>query len=225
MAVVRGFRTVTSKVGAVNESFQQSEIFISDYRWIIQQLNEIDKELLKEFKRGQKAIAKPVQQGIRKNIPLRAPLRGSSSRRNGKRYGMQQAKIPGRLTWGNIKPARSALIRATNPKKFTKSARTAIVKIDVVSPATVMADMAGKSNKYINRKARTEPYRYTLRNGKEVMRTHRIRNQGLGMIRALNKVPSRFVYPGALSQLDKAAGEMSELTQDALDTIKRKMDN
>lgn len=225
MAVMRGTRTVTSKVGAVNESFQQSEVYISDYRWIIKQLNEIDKEILKEFRRNQKRIAKPVQQGIRKNIPLRAPLRGSSSRRNGKRYGMQQAKIPGRLTWGNIKPARSALIRARNPKKFTKSARTAIVAVDVVSPATVMADMAGKSNQYINSKPRTEPYRYTLRNGEVIMRTHRIRNQGLGMIRALNKVPSRFVYPGALSQLDKVAQEMSELTEDALDTIKRRMDS
>lgn len=225
MAVVRGFRTVTSRVGAVNQKFDQSEIMISDYRWIIKQLNEIDKEILKEFKRNQKQIAKPVQQGIRKNIPLRAPLRGSTRRRNGTRYGMQQASVPGRLTWANGKPARSALIRNRNPRKFTKSARTAITKIDVVSPATVMADMAGKSMRYVNRKARTDPYRYTLRNGEQVMRTHRIKNQGLGMIRELGKQPSRFVYPGALSRLDDAAKEMSELTEDALRTIKRKMDN
>lgn len=225
MAVVRGFRTVTSRVGAVNQKFEQSEILISDYRWVIKQLGDIDKEILKEFKRNQKQIAKPIQQGIRKNIPLRAPLRGSSARRNGTQYGMQKARIPGRLTWGNIKPARSALIRATNPKKFTKAPRTAIVKIDVVSPATVMADMAGKSMAYVNRNPRTKPYRYLSRSGKEIQRTHRINGQGLGMIRELNKQPSRFVYPGALSQLDKAASEMSELTEDALMTIKRKMDS
>ena len=215
-------RTVSSRVGAKTTKFGQSEILISDFRQLSNELGKLDAELRKEFYRGSKDIAKPVQVAIKAAIPSRAPLRG-----------MQKAKggIPGRLTWGTGKPAKSATIVAMRPGAATKGKRSRIgvVKVVVKSPATIMADMAGKSRKYVNKKTRTEPYAYTRTLvGKygsvrrlRTVRTHKINGQGNAMIDKLGAQASRFVYPGAEKAMPDAVRAMDDHLQKAIATIEK----
>lgn len=220
-----GTRTFTTKVGGRTKEGIQAEIEITDYRAIIRDLRKLDTEILREFKAGAKDIAKPVRDGIKREIPLKAPLRGSRKRTNGMRYGMQPAKngIPGRLTWGQGKPARSAVIREQSPKKFPTKGNISIVKIIVGSPATVMADMAGKSNAYTGRKRITDSYPYTFRDGTRGTRRHKIRGQGAALIRNLEGSGSRYVYPGAESAMPQAVENIQNHLNDAIGTIQREL--
>lgn len=217
---VRGIRSVSTKVGGSTQRFGQSEILITDYRDLITALKGLEGEVLREFFKGAKDIAKPVRAGIIKSIPLRAPLSQMRPAAGG---------IPGRLTWGTGKPARSATIVANRPKASFKGKRISIVKIVVKSPATIMADMAGKSRAFVNKKAMTEPYAYTrtLR-GKfgsirklRTVRRHKINGQGNAMINKLGGQPSRFVYPGAEASFDGAVREFDRYLGDAIITVER----
>lgn len=213
-------RTVSTKVGGTNTKFGQSEISITDFRALMTALNKLDGEILKEFNRGSKEIAKPVQEGIKASIPSRAPLRGMRKAQGG---------IPGRLTWGTGKPAKSATIVALRPKKFIKGQRIGIVKVVVKSPATIMADMAGKSRAYVGKRKVTEPYAYTRTlKGKygsirklRTVRTHKINGQGSAMIDKLGSQPSRYVYPGAESAFGEAVNAMDRHLQTAILVIER----
>lgn len=228
---VRGVRTVSTKVGGSTQKFGQAEILITDYRDLIKALNKLEGEMLKEFFRGSKEIAKPVQAGIKAAIPARAPLRGSSKRPNGTQYGMQKARqgIPGRLTWGTGKPAKSATIVAIRPKNSFKGKRLGIVKVVVKSPATIMADMAGKSRAYVNKKSMTEPYAYTRTiKGKygsirrlRTIRRHKINGQGSAMIDKLGSQPSRYVYPGAEGAFDDSVKRIDKHFADAIIVVER----
>ena len=230
MAISR-IRTVSTKVGGQTQKFGQAEVLVSDYRDLISALNKLEGQVLKEFFRGAKEIAKPVQVGIKAAIPSRAPLRGSSRRPNGTKYGMQKAAqgIPGRLTWGTGKPAKSATIVAMRPKKSFKGQRVGIVKVVVKSPATIMADMAGKSRAYVNKKSMTDPYPYTRTiKGKygsirrlRTVRRHKINGQGSAMIDKLGSQPSRYVYPGAESAFGDSVRRIDKHLGDAIVIIER----
>lgn len=220
MAVIKGIGSVSTKVGGKTHKFGQSEILITDYRQIITALNKLEGEILKEFFKGAKEIAKPVQAGIKASIPIRAPLSGMRKAPKG---------IPGRLTWGNGKPARSATIVALRPKAAFKGKRIGIVKVVVKSPATIMADMAGKSRAFVNSRSMTEPYAYTRTlKGKygsirsfRTVRRHRINGQGNAMISKLGSQPSRYVYPGAEGAFDDSVRRIDKHFGDAIITIER----
>jgi|TARA_R110000822_G_scaffold117620_2_gene250017 hypothetical protein len=217
---VRGIRSVSTKVGGTTQKFGQSEIHITDYRDLITALKGLEGEVLKEFFKGAKEIAKPVQDGIKKSIPLRAPL---------SRMRPAAGGIPGRLTWGTGKPARSATIVAGRPKASFKGKRVAIVKVVVKSPATIMADMAGKSRAYVNKKAMTEEYAYTRTlKGKfgsvrrlRTVRRHKINGQGNAMIDKLGSQPSRYVYPGAEAAFGSSVREFDKYLGDAIIMVER----
>jgi len=223
--VAVGTRAFKTKIGGATTEGIQAEITITDYREIIRDLRKLEGEMLKQFKAGARDIAKPVQAGIKREIPLKAPLRGSRKRKNGMRYGMQPVRdgAVGRLTWGQGKPARSAVIREQSPKKFPQNRNVSIVKIVVGSPATILADMAGKSNSYTGRKRITDPYPYKFRNGEIGVRRHKIRGQGVAMIRALDRSPSRYAYRGAEDAMPQAVANMQDHLNDAIRVIQREL--
>ena len=200
--------TYRTRVGGGRETGTRSEVYLSEWYNLIKTLREVDKELLKQFRKDARKITKPVQQDIRDNIPSNPPIRGMARRIE-----------PGRLTWGTRKPAKSALIKVSNPRKFERDGRTAIAAVRVKSPATIVADMAGKSNRITGRKKVTERYAYSR--AKSGFRTHRLNGQGEIMIRALNvkSSASRFVWPGALKALPEARAEF----QAAVSTVVRKI--
>jgi hypothetical protein len=222
VAIIKGVRTVSTKVGGATQKFGQGEIYITDYRNILAALRDMEGEVLKEFFKNAKDIAKPVQAGIKKSIPLRPPIRGMAQASNG---------IPGRLTWANGKPARSATIVALRPKAKIQGRSIGIVKVVVKSPATIMADMAGKSMAYVGKRKETEPYAYTRTfKGKfgsirsfRTVRTHKINGQGRAMIDKLGSQASRFVWPGAMSAYKESVTKMSNHLDTVIIKIQREV--
>ena len=160
---------------------------VGDIRKLQRALKAIDPKLRTQLLREAKASAKPVQAAVKSAIPAVAPLSGMTQ---------------GRLAWSASVDAKG---RSHNPKDVKiqfrtsssgKSLTTSLVRVRVASPAVVVADMAGKSGRFIdagyNGSGRTRSYPY-----KGGQRTHRVNGQGKAMIKALGRTPSRYVWPAA----------------------------
>jgi len=206
-AANRGFsgRTVSKTEGAYLE--------ITDYRQLIRELGKVEKEMVTQLKRRFREIAEPVRDEIKREISTRPPL-----------SGMRKAVIPGRTTWGTGKPARSALIRL--PRGKPRGRNVPISQIMVGSPATIIADMAGKSNKQTAKRKFTRPYKYSL--SPTGMRDHRINPAGSrkfinNLDSRLGGKASRMVYPAAERKLDDARDEMQEAINYASRIVNREL--
>lgn len=205
----------------------KAEIVITDLRKLIKEVRKINPAYVSEFYKGAKEIAKPVQADIIKAIPNTKPVRG-----------MQPVDVPGRLAWGVGKRAKSVVIDVRRTVKKTSgfakgtSQTYPIAAVATQSPGTVLADMAGKSNRYTNRKEFSAKHRINLfGRGQIVERTYRINGQGEQLINALNKSSkvksksaSRFVWPAALDALPKAVGQMDDLISDLNKQINTKLE-
>jgi hypothetical protein len=179
---------------------------ITDYRDLLRELRKIEPSLVREMKANIRQDAAPLRQSVRNNIPGSAPL-------------SHMVTPVGRLSWGRGKPAKSAVFDTRVPKKATNG-KSSLIKIVVGSPATVLADMAGKTGKYVGTrkfatgaKANSMPitrgkykgemgYAYTYRDGNVSGRKHRnTGGQGRGLITGLSgragKGASRYVWPAA----------------------------
>lgn len=206
---------------------QKAYIEISDYRWLIKSLGQINDEAQKEFKKQIRKAASPVQDEIKKSI------RANRLGRKGMMRGFAPKAIPGRLTWGTGKPAASAII--STPRVNAKRNALSVARVRVSSPATVVADMAGKSNKATNRKAYTDPYEYSLtpkgsklHNTQPGYRIHKITITGSrkfiqNLNSRLGNTASRMVYPGAEKAMPETIRAYGEIIGDALATIQRKV--
>lgn len=191
-----------------------SNLVITDYRRVMRELQKLDKDYVAQLRRNFREIAKPVQTEIKREIPnkLNPPI-----------SGMQQVHF-GRVAWGTNhqaegyprpKPAKSALIQTPTVRKNSKYNKQSIVRVVVGAPGTVLADMAGSSNKYTGRYeiTRLYDYMYTTPDGRKVpgKRRHRINGQGQAFINALNSAlgrPSRFVWKAAKRELPAAQKAM-----------------
>jgi len=187
---------------------------ITDYREVIRKLQKLDSQYVTQMRKNFREIAKPVQTEIKRQIPAKM---------NPPISGMRQVHF-GRVAWGTNhqaegyprpKPAKSALIQTPQVRKNSKYNKQSIVRIVVGSPGTVLADMAGSSNKYTGRYeiTRLYDYMYTTPDGRKVpgKRRHRINGQGQAFINALNSAegrPSRFVWKAATKELPAAQRAM-----------------
>ena len=191
-----------------------SGMVITDYRETIRTLEKLDRDYVAQMRKNFRQIAAPVQTEIKNAIP---------SKRNPPIRGMEQVHF-GRVAWGTDhqaegyprpKPAKSALIQVPRVRKNSKYAKQSIVRVVVGAPGTVLADMAGSSNKYTGRYeiTRLYDYMYTTPDGRKVpgKRKHRINGQGQAFISALNAAlgrPSRFVWTAAKKKLPAAQRAM-----------------
>lgn len=204
----------------------KTTIEIQDLRLLIKTLKEIDKTYLNAFYKAAKEIAKPVQQAIQKGIPASAPTRG-----------MKAKSERGRLAWGVGKRAKSVIIKTNRTVRrkssFAKGKVNTypIVQVIAQSPGTVIADMAGKTNKYTNKKAKSRKHEINLfGRGEIVERQYRINGQGLKLIEALGGSPkvvekkaSRMFWPSALKALPQAVAEMDKLIDEAHNKANREL--
>lgn len=210
------------------------ELSVTDYRRLQRELRKID--LVKPLRADIVKISAPLVKAIKKEIPTnsRAPLSHMSKEIN---------KI-GRLRWGGNKPSNSAVLSTKLPTR--KSAALSLAKVVVGSAATVMADMAGKSNKYTNMRpyakgygnnavvvptgkyAGQMGYRYNLYNPKTGEtsyrgRIHKINNQGKRMIERLGRAPSRYVYRAADRSLPEVRKEMNNTLDKYIEIVNKKL--
>lgn len=217
------------------------KITVSGYRQMMTDLRRIEPNLVSEMRRKIREIGNPVRDSIRAGIPKTAKL---SQMRGETKVAPSSV---GRLVWGAGVVANKAVLDTRKPTRKTK-AGTSLVKIRVSSPATVMADMAGRSGKYIGQKpyaAGTKSnmhtyitkdgrvitgYKYQYRRKNEdgsleiVVGGRRHRNtggQGRGMISGLGGRGSRYVYPAAEKGLPTAREEIRKVVNGYIARVNR----
>jgi hypothetical protein len=208
-------------------------LYLTDYRDLIKELNRVQPSLVKQLQKEYKLIAKPVQTAVKNAIPFTPPTSGIHKKRPQRTVsGFYPRVVPGRLTWGSNsqnrnKPVKSVLIETPSAAKAARAMRRAkvnaasIARLRVDNAAVVMADMAGKSGKYINKRRQTNEYKYSR--SASGTRTHRINNQGRGMIRALGGRSSRFVWPAAERAVPQTFAKSNQSLQKAYTVINRRM--
>ena len=199
---------------------QRTDIFISDYKRLIRELNKLEPELVKEMRGGIREVAEIVRAGVRSAIPSRSPIRG-----------MVRKLSPVGKTWNTSNRARTVKIVIRSPKRDALK-NQAIAQLVINSPATIIADMAQRSGG--NDGKMTDWYVYprsetTTDNYRPRERRHRINGQGAGLVTALNKYlgngdpNSRMVYPAAEKKLDAAAAKLADVIGEAAEKAERKL--
>lgn len=203
----------------------KSAIFITvtDYRDLLREIRKIEPDMMKRFRQDARKIGNPLRDQIRKGIPKTRPISGMSPVTKA-----GNASI-GRLVWGanGVAPNKAVLNTRIPPRDQKKGS---LIKIVASSAATVMADMAGRSGRYIGArplakgtKSNSMPvlsgkykgqmgYAYTYPSGLVSGRIHRnTGGQGRGMIESLGNKPSRFVYKAAEASLPTVRVEMARV--------------
>lgn len=167
----------------------KNAILMTDYREMIKTIRKVEPTLMADLRKNIREIAAPAQSAVKKNIPQVAPLSGMIRIHHGTK------------TWNYGAPARSVLIDVKGAGKKNARGYTTIGRLRIRSVGTVIADMSGRSGKFIDRYTATRPYMYRYyKNGQPIdgPRVHRINGQGARMIDKLNERKgnaSRFAWP------------------------------
>jgi hypothetical protein len=175
--------------GATGQPFS-----VKDIRELQRKLREIEPKLRTEFMREVKTIGKTPERAIKAAIPNEAPISGL-------------AKPGATLQWGKAKRgsggAKSTTIRFRTASGG-RSLTTTLLGIRVNSAATSVADMAGRSKRYVGAgyksSGRSKPIRRTYADGSQSVEFTRraTRKAGNAFIRNLNSEignrPSRMAW-------------------------------
>jgi hypothetical protein len=149
-------------------------------------LQTIEPEMYKQFRKDIRKLAAPAVSSIKSNVPPVSPFLGG---KDGFTHSGRTAWSAPRVTVSITPNQRSRALGSTTANLV------AIVTRGSTGQGLVIADMAGRGGSQ-TRNSVTRPYAY-----KGGTRTHRVNGQGQAMIRALEKRPSRFVYPAIERQL------------------------
>jgi hypothetical protein len=217
---------------------QRSGLYLTDYNDLIRELNRVQPTLINQMKKEYRKIAKQPQIAVKNSIPNEPPTSGRHSLKpsNAPKSGFIPRVIPGRLTWGansqnSNKRVDAVAIQTPSEKKArrvykkNKTDAASIARLKVENAAVALADMAGKSKKYINKKPKTSPYKYSR--SRTGTRDHKINNQGKGMIESLDKKAgnsaSRFVWKAAEKTLPKVERDAKQVLNVAIQVINKRM--
>lgn len=179
---------------------------VQDIRELQKRLKAIEPRLRTELVRDVKRIARPLESDIKANIPSIAPLSG-------------MAKDRGRLGWGVGVPANKTLIQFRT-SGGGKSLTTSLVRVKVSSPATVLADMAGRSGRYVGEGRRND----------NASASEKRRNsspaKGAKFIESLNRAlgsgASRMAWPAAEKSRDAVRVAIEQVLRQAYDRINQR---
>ena len=175
---------------------------------ILKALDQLQPGLKKVLVREVKFAAAPaitaIKSAIPKVNPFISPVRPVSNTR-------------GRLGWGvKVKP--DAVKPSFKTKASKKFAVTSLVSIVVSSPATALADVAGKGSG-VPRRTVTDSYSW-----KGQTRSHRVTTQGRSMIRHLKKNNhNNFVYPAVEKSLPRVQAEIKLILENYAAKVNRKL--
>lgn len=187
----------------------------TDYKRLIDVMKQIKPEMVKQLRKDFRRIGRPVVKGIKSKIPTTAPLSGMVTK-------------VGRLSWSitmnQSREVKSVVVRDRKRAPRSKYPIVGLVQAVVRAAPTALADMAGRSGRYVDSKDITREYDYTgPQRGKPAgqlgRRKHKIRGQGRAMIQKLGSRGSRFVYPGAEASLPQAKVEMQAAVNDAVNNV------
>lgn len=178
----------------------KNALYLSDYREMIKTIRTIEPQIMNDLRKNIREVAAPAQTAVKNNIPQVAPLSGMIRVHHGTK------------TWNFQYPANSVITDVRAGGRTNKKGYVTLVRLRVRSVGTVIADMAGRSGKSIDKYTATKPYMYRYyKNGQPIdgPRVHRINGQGARMIDKLNERKgnaSRFAWPA----FENAQGEVAE---------------
>lgn len=184
---------------------------VQDIRALQKKLKAIEPDLRKEFMREIKTIGKTPEKAIKSAIPSTPPLSGLDPSGRGKNASLQWGKTK-RGTGG----AKSTTVRFRT-QAGGRSLTTTLVGIRVNSAASSVADMAGRSGRYVGAgykgSGRSKPMVRTYADGSQSVTFTRnaSRKAGEAFITNLNKrlsnTPSRMAWKAVekdLPQISKS---------------------
>ena len=203
-----------------------------DVKLMLKKLKQVEPDLVKEYKKELRTIAKPVADDIQRRIPSNPPLSGMGytvRRTNPVTGNISYYTNEGRLNWqGTGNHGQSLKGKAKGPKSVSissairpsgRSLTTPIAKIILQSPAVSMADMAGRKGN--GRSAGlSRNYTYRLKDGSVITRRHRLAGQGQKMIEELRSQygrASRFGWPALEKQVDNVSRQIDKVLQKYFD--------
>lgn len=210
---------ITPIKGGLYGGTSGARLEITNWNEVMKVLVKLDKTYVSAMRVKFREIAKPVQDEVRKGIP---------NKRNPPLSGMKQVHF-GRLAWGSdygkgAKPSKSVLIQTPNTRKRKyRNTDIAIARVQVLSPATVLADMAGRKNNAKARKGLTPvyDYMYTI-GGKKVQGTRQHRVKPWNFVSKISggkgikqNWASRFIWPSALKALPEVRRKVDVVITDA----------
>ena len=160
--------------------------------------------MVKEMRKAAIPATSAIQAAIPKTNPFESKIRPILNTR-------------GRLGW-NVKTKADAVQTKLRTTASKRTAVTSLVRIIVASPATALADVAGKGSGEV-RNPTTKTYAY-----KGGTRTHRTTTQGQKMIRHLkSRNASNFVYPAVEKSLPMVKQEIKLILERYAAKVNRKL--
>jgi len=175
---------------------------------IVKALNQLEPGMKNAMVKEMREVAAPAITAIKGVIPKTNPFISSVR---------PIANTEGRLGWGvKVKP--DTVKPSFTTKASRKTAVTSLVRIVVSSPATALADVAGKGSGAVLNPV-TKAYAY-----KGGTRTHRTTTQGQKMIKHLKKnKASNFVYPSVEKILPMVKLEIKLILEKYAAKVNRKL--
>lgn len=195
------------KITLGTQTGASGDFSVRDVRELSRRLKAIEPRLRTELVRDAKKVAKPLETDIKASIPSVAPLSG-------------MAKDKGRLGWGNGVSPQKTLIQFRTGGSGGRSLTTSLVRVKVSSPGTVVADMAGRSGRYVGQGRKNDNATPTLK------RRNASPAKGAAFIRNLNTAlghgASRMVWPAAEKSRDMVRVAIEGVLRNAYSKINQK---
>lgn len=187
---------------------------VTDIRTLQKRLKEIDPKLRTQLVRDSKKVAEPVVTKIKSAIAGVTPNSG-------------MLRPGARLNWNNAIDAkgRSHPTLDVKPQFRTsmsgRSNETSLVRVKVGNPAVSLADMGGRSGRYLNAGYQGSGYtrEYPYKGG---TRKHRVNGQFRGIREKIGGAPSRFIWPAAENSIPQARQQIEKILRDAYTRINAK---
>jgi hypothetical protein len=225
-------------------SDRKAVLELADLKSLEETLKDIGPEFHRKFKRDAKKLGEPARDAVRKSfraIGYMGPL--GPPKRPGRRFDKFATSELGRLSWYNsrmMNEKRSIDVNYKNRREGRALAQLraagdgtiSIVRVRVMAPAYIMADMAGKSGNANSGGALTRPYRINLFGRGVVTRQHRVNTDNVkDWIDTLNSEanaqqqgsPSRYGWPTLIKHAPKFRADAAELLNNSISMLNRRM--
>jgi hypothetical protein len=188
-----------------------TSIKVQGVREMIQLLDAVQPDSVKELRKEIRQIAQPVMSAIKSNLPSTSPLSGMNH------YGRTRfagAQVKAELAFGS------------SIRNQTRGLVTLVVQSPGDAVGLEIADMAGRKTmmhgpaltyeyKGVGRvggsgRQRPTRSRKVVRRGQTKEFSYRITGQGKGMTDNLGGIPSRYVYPALAGKENELAADMQK---------------
>jgi len=226
-------------------SDQKAVIELADLKELEAALKEVGPSFHRKFKRDAKKLGEPARDAVRqafRQIGYMGPL--GPPKRPGRRFDRFSTSELGRLSWYNsrmMNEKRSIDVNYKNRREgralaqlqAAKDGTISIVRVRVMAPAYIVADMAGKSgNARQTTGTLTRPYQISLFGKKTVTRQHKINSDNVdNWIENLNSKsnakqqdsPSRYGWPTMEKHAPRFRGNAAQLLNVTIEMLNRRV--